>query len=66
MKIFDILFIIISVFVFLSIIISNLILTYDPVLDKIYDEKGQKFLILWYNTVKNGQFKRKYKVLMKI
>ena len=40
---------------------------YNPELDIIYDKKGSKKLILWYNY-KNyiGEWSRTYKILMKL
>ena len=40
---------------------------YNPELDIIYDKKGSKKLILWYNH-KNyiGEWSRTYKILMKL
>ena len=52
-------FIIIAAMVFLSLTISSIRHEYDPKLDEIYDEKGQKLLILWYNKVKGSKVKRK-------
>lgn len=59
-------FIIIAVVVFLCLTISSIEYEYSPKLDKIYDEKGQKLLILWYNKVKGSKVKREYKVLMRL